>query len=142
MTTVPARDKETGDTHIIWREGKAVTAAPGHRGQSWGLRADGGRGHPALGGLMTWKTGPEPRVPAGILATHLDRSLQLSYKLVMDALGHLRLQLVEALVIVSEPLEAGGRREGIGWIQSHQLAPGQRCPSSQGLRPCLLHDSG
>lgn len=46
---------------------------------------------------MTWKTGPEPRVPAGILATHLDRSLQLSYKLVMDALGHLRLQLVEAL---------------------------------------------
>ena len=59
---------------------------------------------------MTWKTGPEPRVPAGILATHLDRSLQLSYKLVMDALGHLRLQLVEALVIVSEPLEAGGRR--------------------------------
>ena len=35
---------------------------------------------------MTWKTGPEPRVPAGILATHLDRSLQLSYKLVMDAL--------------------------------------------------------
>lgn len=54
-------------------------------------------------------------MPAGILATHLDRSLQLSYKLVIDALGHLRLQLVEALVTVSEPLEAGGRGEGAGW---------------------------
>ena len=80
-------------------------------------------------------------MPAGILATHLDRSLQLSYKLVIDALGHLRLQLVEALVTVSEPLEAGGRAEGAGWGFSHQLAPGQPCPSSQGSRPCL-HDSG
>ena len=91
------------------------------------------------------ETGPKPTVPAGLLATHPDRCLQLSYKLVIDSLCHLRLQLVKALVTVSESLVADGkeRRQRWGWgsitwpVISHQLLLGHPCPSSQDSRPCL-----
>lgn len=55
------------------------------------------------------EAGPTPTVAAGLLVTHPDRCLQLCYKLVIDSLCHLRLQLVEALITVSESLVTGGK---------------------------------
>lgn len=94
------------------------------------------------------EAGPEPTVPAGLLATHPDRCLQLSHELVIDSLCHLRLQLVKALVTVSESLVAGGKEKRQRWgssntrlVISHQLLLGHPCPPSQDSGP-RLHRPG
>ena len=65
---------------------------------------------------------PELPLPAVLLATHLDRRLQLSDELVIDSLCHLRLQLVEALVTVGESLVAGRKEKQQGGGSSVQPA--------------------
>lgn len=68
---------------------------------------EGGRQGPCLQEAGRLAAGRKPTVPAGLLATHPDRCLQLGHQLVVDAPCHLRLQLVEALVTVGESLVAG-----------------------------------
>lgn len=76
--------------------------------------------------------GPHPRQQFPLPpATHPDRRLQLGYKLVVESPCHLRLQLVDALVAVGEPLKAGGREK------AKASAPaGAALPLSQGSVPC------
>lgn len=64
---------------------------------------------PGLQGADSRGQRPSPRFLLP-LATHPDGRPQLGYKPVVESPRHLRLQLVEGLVTVTEPLEAGGGR--------------------------------
>lgn len=52
------------------------------------------------------RVAPKQKGPSGQCATHPDGCLQLSHKLVIDPLRHLRVQLMEVLITVGESLIA------------------------------------